>query len=507
MSGGFVVSGDWNLNIEEMLADLKANEEINRRLGKLEEVKQLGLEPFGGSYNVTATAEDVVSRCDDLSGTKVSVAGRLTAFRQHGKATFADLRDRTGRVQIYARKDLLGEKSYSNFTDLLDIGDIVGIVGEVFRTRKGEPTIQVTEWTFLCKSLRPLPEKWHGLTDVDLRYRQRYVDLIVNPEVKDVFVKRTKIISFIRKYLDDRGFLEVETPILQTVAGGATARPFVTHHNALDIDVYLRIAVELYLKRLLVGGLERVYELGKNFRNEGIDTRHNPEFTMLEIYQAYGDYETMMELCEDMISSCALDVLGTPEVEYEGQRVDLTPPWKRVRVWDAMEMWAGVKYDDLKDDDQARRVARDLDLKMDRPPTKANVINKLLDEKVEPNLKEPTFLMDYPVEVSPLAKRKPDQPDLTSRFEVFVAGKELGNAFSELNDPIDQRARFVEQARARAMGDEEAHVFDEDFLTALEYGMPPAGGIGIGIDRLVMLLTGSTSIRDVILFPMMRPKS
>jgi len=500
------VSGDRDVNIEEMLGDLRANEEIDRRLGKLEEIRRLGLEPFGGRYDVTSMAEEVVARCDALTGTKVSVAGRLTAFRQHGKATFADLRDRTGRVQIYARKDFLGEESYANFTNLLDIGDIVGVVGEVFRTKKGEPTIQVTEWTFLCKSLRPLPEKWHGLTDVDLRYRQRYVDLIVNPEVKEVFVKRTRIISFIREYLDDRGFLEVETPILQTVAGGATARPFITHHNALDIDVYLRIAVELYLKRLLVGGLERVYELGKNFRNEGIDTRHNPEFTMLEVYQAYGDYETMMELCEDMISSCALDILGTTKIEYDGHQVDLTPPWKRVKVWDAMEMWAGVKYEDLQNDEQARKVSKDLGLKMDRPPTKANVINKLLDEKVEPNLIEPSFLMDYPVEVSPLAKRKSDQPDLTSRFEVFVAGKELGNAFSELNDPIDQRGRFVQQARARAMGDEEAHVFDEDFLTALEHGMPPAGGIGIGIDRLVMLLTGSTSIRDVILFPMMRPK-
>lgn len=500
------MSGDFRLIVEEMLADPNLSEEVKRRIAKLDQIREMGIDPFGGPYPVDSTAEDISSRCDELSGTEVSIAGRITAFRQHGRATFADLRDRTGRIQIYARENVLGEEEYAKFVDLLDLGDIIGASGNVFRTRKGEPTVEITDWTFLCKALRPLPEKWHGLTDVDLRYRQRYVDLIVNPEVKDVFVKRTKIISFIRKYLDDRGFLEVETPILQTVAGGANARPFVTHHNALDIDVYLRIAVELYLKRLLVGGLERVYELGKNFRNEGIDTRHNPEFTMLEVYQAYADYEDMMTLCEDMVYQCALEVLGTSEIEYDGHKIDLTPPWNRVKVWDAMEMWAGVSYDDLRTDEQAEKVAEDLNLKMEKSPTKANVINKLLDEKVEPYLIEPTFLMDYPVEISPLAKRIPGQPDLTSRFEVFVAGKEIGNAFSELNDPIDQRERFLQQAKARAMGDEEAHVFDEDFLTALEYGMPPAGGIGIGIDRLVMLFTGSTSIRDVILFPMMRPK-
>ena len=492
---------------DEIQADLKPTDEMTRRMGKLDLIRQSGKDPFGGSFKATFTADAVGTGCDELSGREVKVAGRLTAFRGHGKATFADLRDRTGRIQIYARKNVLGQDNYAEFVDLLDIGDIIGVTGTVFRTKKGEPTIEVSQWVILCKALRPLPEKWHGLTDVDLRYRQRYVDLIVNPEVKDVFVKRTKIISFIRRYLDERGYLEVETPVLQTIAGGANARPFITHHNALDMDVYLRIAVELYLKRLLVGGLERVYEIGKNFRNEGIDTRHNPEFTMLEVYQAYGDYGAMMELTENMVYECALEVLGTANVLFEGHEVDLMPPWRRLKVWDAMEMWAGIRFEDLRDDRDAENVAKSLGLKMDRPPTKANVINKLLDDKIEPNLIEPTFLIDYPVEISPLAKRMSEQPDLTSRFEAFVVGKEIGNAFSELNDPIDQRQRFLEQAKAKAMGDDEAHAFDEDFLTALEYGMPPAGGLGIGIDRLVMLLTGSTSIRDVILFPMMRPKT
>lgn len=481
-------------------------EEINRRKEKLSRIREAGMNPFGQAYSVTSSAQIVRDKCDDMTGQKVSVAGRLTALRGHGKATFADLWDRTGRIQIHARLDVLGEENYRHFTDLLDIGDIIGVQGTVFRTRRGEPTIEVEKWTMLCKALRPLPEKWHGLTDVDLRYRQRYLDLIVNPDVKDTFIKRTKIVSFIRRYLDERGFLEVETPILQTVAGGATARPFITHHNALDMDVYLRIAVELYLKRLLVGGLEKVYEIGKNFRNEGIDTRHNPEFTMLEVYQAYADYNTMMKLTEDMIARCAEEVLGTVKLSYEGRTIDLTPPWKRVKVWDAIKTWAGIGPSDLRDDIDAKEVAEKFGLKMEKAVTKANVINKILDEKVESNLIEPTFLMDYPVEISPLAKRMEADSTLTYRFEPFVMGRELGNAFSELNDPIDQRQRFMEQARARALGDDEAHAFDEDFLTALEYGMPPAGGLGIGIDRLAMLLTNSASIRDVILFPMMRPK-
>ena len=490
----------------QIQADSRPTEEINRRTSKLDIIRDCGMDPYGGRFETTITAEAVGLDCQQLTGQEVVIAGRLTAFRGHGKTTFADLRDRTGRLQIYARMNTLGEENYRRFVEILDIGDIVGVTGRVFRTKKGEPTVEVTKWVILSKSLRPLPEKWHGLTDVDLRYRQRYLDLIANTEVKDVFIKRSRIISFIRQYLDERGYLEVETPVLQTIAGGAIARPFITHHNALDIDVYLRIAVELYLKRLLVGGLEQVYEIGKNFRNEGIDTQHNPEFTMLEVYQAYGDYETMMDLTEDMISNCAVKVLGSSCIFFDGQKIDLTPPWQRIRIWDGIEKWAGITPDELKDDEDAKLVAKNLDLRMDRAPTKANVINKLLDEKIEPNLIQPTFLLDYPVEISPLAKRITEKPDLTYRFEVFVAGKEIGNAFSELNDPVDQRQRFLQQAQARAMGDDEAHLFDEDYVTALEYGMPPAGGLGIGIDRLVMLLTGATSIRDVILFPMMRPK-
>ncbi|HHW17448.1 MAG TPA: lysine--tRNA ligase [Firmicutes bacterium] len=491
---------------EGKLAESRLEEEIQRRREKLNELKKAGLDPFGGRYPVSASAAAIREKCDEISGEVVRVAGRLMAFRGHGKATFADLRDRSGKIQIHARLDVLGPDSYKKFTDLLDIGDIIGVEGTVFRTRMGEPTVEVREWTMLCKALRPLPEKWHGLTDVDLRYRQRYLDLIVNPEVRDTFIKRTKIVGFIRRFLDERGFLEVETPVLQTIAGGTTARPFVTHHNALDIDVYLRIALELHLKRLLVGGLERVYEIGRNFRNEGIDTRHNPEFTMLEAYQAYADYNDIMKLTEDMVAGCADAVLGTTKITYQGRSVDLTPPWKKIRVWEAIEMWAGIRPQDLRDDADAREVAKKLNLKMDKAVTKGNVINKILDEKVEPNLIEPVFLMDHPVEISPLAKRMTDDPSLTYRFEAFVAGNELANAFSELNDPDDQRQRFVEQARAKALGDEEAHPFDEDFLVALEHGMPPAGGLGIGIDRLTMLLTDSASIRDVILFPMMRPK-
>jgi len=482
-------------------------EEMSRRKEKAAKFRDLGLDPYGTRYQVTAQAADIRDKCDDMTGETVRVAGRITAFRGHGKATFADIRDRTGRVQIHARLDVLGEESYRRFTELLDIGDIVGIEGTVFRTKRGEPTCEVRGWSILCKALRPLPEKWHGLSDIDLRYRQRYLDLIVNPDVKDTFLKRTRIVTYIRRFLDERGFIEVETPILQTVAGGATARPFITHHNALDIDVYLRIALELHLKRLIVGGLERVYEIGRNFRNEGIDTRHNPEFTMLEVYQAYADYQDMMRLTEDMVAGCAKEVLGTVKLSAEGVEIDLTPPWKRLRVWDAIQTWAGIQREDLRDDVDAREIAKKLGLKMDKLVTKGSVINKILDEKVEPNLVEPTFLMDYPVEISPLAKRIDSDPGLAYRFEPFVLGRELGNAFTELNDPLDQRERFLEQAKAKALGDEEAHAFDEDFLIALEYGMPPTGGLGIGIDRLTMLLTGAQSIRDVILFPMMRPKA
>jgi lysyl-tRNA synthetase class 2 len=402
---------------------------------------------------------------------------------------------------------VLGEENYRTFEELIDLGDILGVRGTVFRTKRGEPTVEVHEWTLLSKALRPLPEKWHGLTDVDLRYRQRYLDLIVNPAVQDVFIKRSKIISYIRRFLDERGFIEVQTPVLQTIAGGAHARPFITHHNALNIDVYLRIATELYLKRLLVGGLEKVYEIGPDFRNEGIDTRHNPEFYMMEVYQAYADYEDMMKLVEDLVSGCAREVLGTTKFMSGGHEIDVTPPWPRLRVWDAITEATGIRPEDIRTDEDAKAIAKKLDLKMDKAQTKGSVIEEIMSEYVEPKLIQPHFLIDYPVEISPLAKRKDDDPSLTYRFEAFALGSELGNAFSELNDPIDQKERFEQQAREKAAGNREAHPYDEDFITALEYGMPPAGGLGIGIERLVMFLTDSRSIRDVILFPMMRPKT
>lgn len=485
----------------------RLEEEIQRRRGKVELARSRGRKPFGDSYETTSKASVIAEKCDEMAGVEVKIAGRVMALRGHGKATFADVRDRSGRIQIHVRIDVLGESSYKDFEDLIDIGDIIGVGGTVFRTKRGEPTVEAKEWTLLTKALRPLPEKWHGLTDVDLRYRQRYLDLIVNPGVLDTFVKRTKIISYIRRYLDERGFLEVHTPVLSTLAGGAHARPFVTHHNALDIDVYMRIATELYLKRLMVGGLERVYEIGPDFRNEGIDTKHNPEFYMLEVYQAYGDYNSMMTLVEELVSGCAQEVLGTMKITVEGHTVDVTPPWKRLRVWDGIEQWAGVKQSDLRDDKDAAALAKRLNLNMDKGITKGSVIDKLLDEFVEPRLIEPTFLIDYPVEISPLAKRMDDDPSLTYRFEPFVLTRELGNAFSELNDPMDQKERFLSQVREKQMGDDEAHPYDEDFINALEHGMPPTGGLGIGIERLVMLLTGIDSIRDVILFPMLRPKS
>lgn len=378
--------------------------------------------------------------------------------------------------------------------------------GTVFRTRMGEISIKIDDYVLLSKSLRPLPEKFHGLKDTDIRYRQRYLDLIVNPEVKKTFITRSKIISAIRRYMDDHDFLEVDTPILNTIAGGAAARPFITHHNTLDIDMYLRIAPELFLKRLIVGGLERVYELGRMFRNEGMDVKHNPEFTMMEIYQAYTDYHGMMELAENLISTVAREVLGTMKVNYQGQEIDLTPPWKRITMQEAVLMYAGVDFDKISSDEEARAIAREKGIQLEGNPVKGEVMSLLFEEFAEPQLIQPTFVMDYPVEISSLAKRKPDDPQLTERFEIFITGREFGNAYSELNDPLDQRERFLEQVRKREAGDEEANMMDEDFLTALEHGLPPTGGLGIGIDRLVMLLTDSYSIRDVLLFPTMKPK-
>lgn len=478
---------------------------LEARRARLEQWRAKGVDPFGGRFEKTHFAQQIREDFAALEGRPVRVAGRVMGIRVHGKASFADLQDISGRIQVYARADVLPGGQYDDFT-LLDVGDVIGVWGKVMRTRRGEVSVEAEGWQLLTKSLRPLPEKWHGLRDVELRYRYRYLDLMVNPEVRDVFLTRARVVRAIRNFLDARGFYEVETPVMSLVAGGATARPFITHHNALDLDLYLRIALELYLKRLIVGGLEKVYEIGRVFRNEGISTRHNPEFTMLELYQAYADYEDMMVLTEQMISRVAGEVLGTTVITYQGNRIELNPPWPRLRLWDAMRRYAGLGPEDIRDDRDAAEVAAARGLRLDKPATKANVIDKILEEEVEPHLVQPAFLIDYPVEMSPLAKRRADDPGLVYRFEAFVACREIANAFSELNDPLDQRERFEQQAAVRARGDEEAHPFDEDFLLALEYGMPPTGGLGIGIDRLVMLLTDSPSIRDVILFPLLRPR-
>lgn len=480
------------------------NELMAVRLEKLKELREEGIDPYGGRFARTHTTAQVRLNFEELEGREASLAGRIMAIRGHGKASFVDLQDRDGRLQLYIRIDNVGAELYGFFRKL-DIGDIIGVKGRVFRTHRGEISLEVRDLVLLCKSLRPLPEKWHGLKDVDLRYRQRYLDLIVNPEVKDVFITRAKILRAIRSFLDARGFLEVETPSMHAIPGGAAARPFITHHNALDIDLYLRIALELHLKRLLVGGLEKVYEMGRVFRNEGISTKHNPEFTMIELYQAYADYEDMMHLLEEMVAYVAAEALGRTNVTYQGEEINLTPPWPRLTMFAAIEKYTGVDFSRLNEE-EARRAAMELGVELEPGLDWGKIINEVFEAKVEPHLIQPTFILDYPVAISPLAKRKKDNPELTYRFEAFIAGRELANAFSELNDPLDQRRRFEEQMAARAAGDEEAHMLDEDFLRALEYGMPPAGGMGIGIDRLVMILTDSPSIRDVILFPTMRPK-
>ncbi len=488
-----------------MTVELELNELMRVRRDKLAELRAKGVEPFGQKFERTHLSSDILDNFETLEGQAVVIAGRLMAKRGHGKAGFANLQDLKGQIQIYVRLDDVGEENYEIFTKA-DIGDILGIAGTVFKTKKGEISVSATQVTMLSKSLRPLPEKWHGLQNVELRYRQRYVDLIVNPEVKDVFMTRSRIIRAIRNYLDSNEFLEVETPMMQPIPGGAAARPFITHHNALDIDLYLRIAPELYLKRLLVGGLERVYEINRNFRNEGISTKHNPEFTMLELYQAYGDYEDMMRLTEDLISHTAQVVLGTMEIEYQGEKINLTPPWTRLPMLDAIKQYAGVDFTQITSDEQAREAAKGLGLKVDKDATRGNLINDIFEEFVEPKLVQPTFVIGHPVEISPLAKRNMQDPRYTDRFELFITAREMANAFSELNDPIDQKERFQKQVEQRAGGDDEAHMMDEDYINALEYGMPPAGGLGIGIDRLVMLLTDSPSIRDVLLFPQMKPR-
>lgn len=486
--------------------EIDLNEILKVRRSKLADLQENDKDPFKiVKYEVNSSAKYIVDNFEEMEGKHVSIAGRLMSKRGMGKASFCDIQDRDGKVQVYVRINEVGEESYEEFKKF-DIGDIVGIEGEVFKTHKGEISVKVTAVKLLSKSLQPLPEKWHGLKDVDTRYRQRYVDLIVNPDVRKTFITRSKIISSIRKFLDSRDFLEVETPLLNTIPGGATARPFITHHNTLDIDMYLRIAPELYLKRLIVGGLERVYELGRMFRNEGMSVKHNPEFSMMEVYQAYTDYKGMMDLTENLISTVAKEVLGTTVINYQGTEVNLTPPWNRMTMIEAVKKYAGVDFDQINTDEEAIAAAKEKKLALDKINTKGEILNLMFEEFVEEHLIQPTFIYDYPVEVSPLTKRKPDRPELTERFEVFTVIGEMGNAYSELNDPIDQKERFVAQVKKREAGDDEANMMDDDYVTALEYGLPPTGGLGIGIDRLVMLLTDSYSIRDVLLFPTMKPR-
>ncbi|MGI6712000.1 MAG: lysine--tRNA ligase [Bacillota bacterium] len=475
------------------------------RRKKMDELKQMGIDPFGTKFSTTAKSQEIIKNFEKLENQRVTIAGRILALREHGKVSFAQLQDIEGQIQLYIRLDDVGSEQFEIFKKV-DIGDIIGVDGTVFRTRRGEISVAVKELTFLTKSLRPLPEKWHGLKDVELRYRQRYVDLIVNPDVKRVFEARSKIIRAMRRYLDDLGFLEVETPTMHAIPGGAAARPFITHHNALDIDLYMRIALELHLKRLIVGGMDKVYEIGRVFRNEGISIKHNPEFTMIELYQAYADYHDMMNITENMVAYIAKEVLGSTKVIYQGTEIDLTPPWTRLTMVDAVKKYTGVDFSQISSDDEARKVAKEIGVPVENGATKGTVINNVFEEKVEKHLVQPTFIMDYPIEISPLAKRKKEDPNFTYRFEAFIVARELANAFSELNDPLDQAERFREQVKKRNAGDEEAHMMDEDFIRALEYGMPPTGGLGIGIDRLIMLLTDSPSIRDVILFPTLRPR-
>jgi len=492
--------------IENINEQQDLNEILQVRRNKLQELQKAGKDPFHiVKYDVTHRTSQILMDFEGHENKNVSLAGRLMSKRGMGKSSFCDLQDRDGKIQLYVRINDIGEEAYVNFKKL-DIGDIIGVTGKVFKTRMGEISIHVDSYTLLAKSLRPLPEKFHGLRDPDARYRQRYLDLIVNPDVKATFILRSKIIAAIRRFLDSRDFLEVDTPILNTIPGGAAARPFITHHNTLDIDMYLRIAPELYLKRLIVGGLERVYELGRMFRNEGMSIKHNPEFSMMEVYQAYTDYHGMMELAESLISTVAQEVLGTTKIQYQGQEIDLTPPWTRITMTEAVLKYTGVNFDEIKTDEEARNVAKAKGLEIEGNPVKGEVLSMMFEEFAEPNLIQPTFVLDYPVEVSPLTKRKPDRPELTERFELFITGREFGNAYSELNDPIDQRERFLEQVKKREAGDEEANMLDEDFLIALEHGLPPTGGLGIGIDRLIMLLTDSFSIKDVLLFPTMKPK-
>ena len=492
-----------NNNLEQ---ELDLNELMIIRREKLEKLKQNNKNPFEiTKFDITHTSKEIIDNYEELEGKDVTIAGRIMAKRIMGKASFCHIQDGDGKIQSYVSINDLGEESYKQFKED-DIGDIIGITGFVFKTRTGEISIHAKEVILLSKSLRPLPEKFHGLKDTDLRYRQRSVDLIMNPEVKETFKKRSLIIKEIRNMLDEKGFMEVETPILQTIPGGASARPFITHHNTLDIDMYLRIATELYLKRLIVGGFDKVYEIGRNFRNEGMDVKHNPEFTCIELYEAYTNLEGMMNITEELIRRCANKVCGTGKISYQGEEIDLEKPFRRITMIDSIKEVTGVDFNTVETDEEAQKIAKDLNMEIDPiKTTRGDIIVQVFEEKVEETLRQPTFLYEYPIENSPLTKKCKDNPRMTQRFELFIGGREYANAYSELNDPIDQYERFLKQVQAREAGDEEANMMDDDFVQALEYGMPPTGGMGMGIDRLVMLLTDSASIRDVLLFPTMKP--
>lgn len=501
-----------NEEMNTLSEELELNELLKIRRNKLDELRQLGVDPFGHKYNRSHNAQEILSSYDAYSKdqlsemeVEVSIAGRIMQKRGMGKASFAHLQDQTGKIQIYVRQDSVEAVEFQAF-DILDIGDLVGVQGTVFKTKTGETSIKVKTLQVLTKSLYPLPDKFHGLKDVELRYRERYVDLIVNQEVKETFITRSRIIQSMRRYLDSKGYLEVETPTLHSIAGGASARPFVTHHNALDMQLYMRIAIELHLKRLIVGGLEKVYEIGRVYRNEGISTRHNPEFTMIELYEAYADYKDIMRLTEELVAHIAQDVLGTTKISYQGQEIDLSPPWRRISMVEAIKDVVGVDFKQKMSDEEAIALAKEHKVPIEPGMTFGHIVNQFFEAFVEETLIQPTFITGHPVAISPLAKKSEDDPRFTDRFELFIVAREHANAFTELNDPIDQRERFESQLKEREMGNDEAHMMDEDFIHALEYGMPPTGGLGIGIDRLVMLLTNSPSIRDVLLFPHMRER-
>ena len=496
-----------NRNQQNAAPQVSLGDQIKVRREKLAQLQAEGMDPFTITRFVsTTTAQEIKDHFDEMEGKPVSIAGRLMSKRGMGKVSFCDLQDKTGRIQLYARKDEMDEAAYNRFKKY-DIGDIVGVEGEIFRTQRGEMSVRAKTITLLSKSLLPLPEKFHGLTDKETRYRQRYVDLIVNPEVKRNFIIRSQFIKHLRDYLDNMGYIEVETPVLNTIAGGAAARPFITHHNTLDIDMYMRIATELPLKRLIVGGMDRVYEVGRIFRNEGMDPKHNPEFTTVEMYQAYADFHTMMDIAEGILAGAAKEINGSYQVEWMGEQIDLTPGWRRLTMVDAVKEYVGVDFGAITDDAEAVAAAKAVGVELADAAEKTwgNALYACFDQKVEEKLIQPTFITMYPVEVSPLTKRSPADPRLTERFELFICHSELANAYSELNDPIDQRQRFEKQVEQRERGDDETEMLDEDFLNALEYGMPPTGGMGMGIDRCVMLLTGADTIREVILFPTMKP--